>query len=75
MLEPHSYDENYSSLADIYEQIKDTLENRMKDPVDGKIYSDLIKDLRTTGDREEGNSITIRALVCYFLYFFFFSFF
>jgi len=66
MVEPLYYDEHYTTLADIYEQIKDTITERTKDdPVDGGIYKDLMDDLRADDERDKGKTkivVTPRAL-------------
>jgi len=65
MMEPIIYDEYFPQLADIYDLIKDEIEIRKKDPVDGEIYGDLIRDLRASEVREDGKTkikVTTRAL-------------
>lgn len=66
MVEPISYDEYYTQFADIYELIKDEIEERKQDPFDGEIYGELIRDLRADEIRDEGKTkikVTTRALV------------
>jgi len=59
MVDPISYDEIYTELADISEQIQDTLNEGMNDPNDGKIYEELIKDLHADDEREKIGKIKI----------------
>jgi len=70
MVEPISYDEYYTQFADIYELIKDEIEERKQDPFDGEIYGELIRDLRADEIRDEGKTkikVTTRALVSWLL--------
>jgi len=59
VVDPMSYDENYTKLADISELIQDTLNEGMNDPNDGKVYEELIKDLRADDYRDKLGKINI----------------
>jgi len=76
MIEPDLYSKNYHNITDINEGIQDTIAKRTNDDKDGKMYKELLSDLRN--DDREGDEIdeTIRALVSRNLLFirFFFQF-
>jgi len=62
MIEPDLYSKNYHNITDINEGIQDTIAKRTNDDKDGKMYKELLSDLRN--DDREGDEIdeTIRAL-------------
>jgi len=63
MIEPALYDEHYTSILDINEQIKDIIEQRTTDDPEGEIYAELIKDLRADNERNDQIiEVTPRAL-------------
>jgi len=63
MVEPALYDQFYDSITSINylnnKEVNQTLIDRMNDPIDGEIYSELIKDIII------GDKVEVKAFVSY----------
>jgi len=61
MVEPIFYNEYYNTLEDISNDVADLIKERTNDEIDGEIYSELLKDLKSR--TEEDDEAPIKALV------------
>jgi len=60
MVEPIFYNEYYNTLEDISNDVADLIKERTNDEIDGEIYSELLKDLKSR--TEEDDEAPIKAL-------------
>ncbi|OUM57362.1 hypothetical protein PIROE2DRAFT_17684 [Piromyces sp. E2] len=70
MIEPLLYDQYYHTLSTIQDEIIDTINERMEEKIDGRTYTELIKELQANKNRTHINALYIQIytyfiVICY----------